>query len=296
MTFAELQHIYCGCFSENPDDLAQWRAYADDGRGTAIGFDLDAIVDENGGARLEKRGVEYDPNAHKRIAEDILARRLVAALDDPRASRIVRAHGVCMARHDLIRAGASCKGSEFRAEKEQRLLWASLLDPVPESQFPDPTVFFGDTGLRPQVRTDRGTMIPFTDVQVPTNAVKEIRLGPCFGTGERELSLKMFLRLHGFGVEEDFVVPSRVTYRNEIRCSRAYFRAARWLAAAALAAWRCHGSALLALADEPGDRRRHEICRLRPCRPDGHQGRTTGADSVDRRELWRTPCSPTSRR
>lgn len=29
---------YCSCFSTNGDSLSQWRAYADDGRGVAIGF------------------------------------------------------------------------------------------------------------------------------------------------------------------------------------------------------------------------------------------------------------------
>ena len=30
--------VYCFCMSELPDSLGQWRAYADDGRGVAIGF------------------------------------------------------------------------------------------------------------------------------------------------------------------------------------------------------------------------------------------------------------------
>ncbi|MBD8725755.1 DUF2971 domain-containing protein [Oxalobacteraceae sp. CFBP 13708] len=36
-------HPFISCFSLEPDMLSQWRAYADDGRGTAIGFDAKAL-------------------------------------------------------------------------------------------------------------------------------------------------------------------------------------------------------------------------------------------------------------
>jgi Protein of unknown function (DUF2971) len=35
--------VFVACFSERPDDLNQWRSYADDGRGVALGFDLEKI-------------------------------------------------------------------------------------------------------------------------------------------------------------------------------------------------------------------------------------------------------------
>ena len=34
---------YVTCFSYQNDLLSQWRGYADDGRGAAIGFDLDVL-------------------------------------------------------------------------------------------------------------------------------------------------------------------------------------------------------------------------------------------------------------
>ncbi|MCH7752514.1 MAG: DUF2971 domain-containing protein, partial [Planctomycetes bacterium] len=48
-------NFYCSCFSKNGDSLGQWRSYADDGRGVAIGFNrsfLDSFAME-GGTRLE---------------------------------------------------------------------------------------------------------------------------------------------------------------------------------------------------------------------------------------------------
>jgi hypothetical protein len=35
----EIAHFFVCCFSRSSDDLGQWRAYADNGRGFAIGFD-----------------------------------------------------------------------------------------------------------------------------------------------------------------------------------------------------------------------------------------------------------------
>ena len=35
--------VYISCFSREPDILSQWRAYAEDGRGVSIGFNLDML-------------------------------------------------------------------------------------------------------------------------------------------------------------------------------------------------------------------------------------------------------------
>ena len=40
-------HIYCGCFSHENDDLSQWRGYADNARGVCIGIDLDVVKGAN---------------------------------------------------------------------------------------------------------------------------------------------------------------------------------------------------------------------------------------------------------
>jgi len=36
-------NFYCACFSKNGDSLSQWRAYANDGKGIAIGFNLNYL-------------------------------------------------------------------------------------------------------------------------------------------------------------------------------------------------------------------------------------------------------------
>ena len=54
-------HVYVGSFSQVQDDLSQWRGYADNGAGVAIGFDLNAILAANENVPwLQWTLVEYD--------------------------------------------------------------------------------------------------------------------------------------------------------------------------------------------------------------------------------------------
>lgn len=39
--------VYISCFSKESDILSQWRAYADNGKGVSIGFDLEKLVKED---------------------------------------------------------------------------------------------------------------------------------------------------------------------------------------------------------------------------------------------------------
>lgn len=41
----EIFKLFCSCFSTVPDQLSQWRGYADDGKGFSIGFDFKSIFE-----------------------------------------------------------------------------------------------------------------------------------------------------------------------------------------------------------------------------------------------------------
>src|SRR5208282_3656026 len=43
--FSNVAQYFVCCFSKSADDLRQWRAYADDGRGFALGFETGALLD-----------------------------------------------------------------------------------------------------------------------------------------------------------------------------------------------------------------------------------------------------------
>lgn len=67
--FIESRNLYAACFSENPDLLSQWRAYAMDGRGVAIGFYkryLKQLEEQN--PNLHYLKICYDLKRHNRYA------------------------------------------------------------------------------------------------------------------------------------------------------------------------------------------------------------------------------------
>ena len=51
---------FCASFSENPDQLSQWRAYAAGGAGVAIGFDSRYLRPQDVSKGVELRKVVYD--------------------------------------------------------------------------------------------------------------------------------------------------------------------------------------------------------------------------------------------
>ena len=63
--------MYVACFSEKEDCLSQWRGYADDGKGMAIGFDKKVLeqLSEQKKFNLEFAKVIYDKNKQERYVE-----------------------------------------------------------------------------------------------------------------------------------------------------------------------------------------------------------------------------------
>lgn len=62
----ELARYFIGSFTTKGDDLGQWRAYADDGCGFALGFDAPSMIcsfEAQGGALMVTMPIHYDDNA-----------------------------------------------------------------------------------------------------------------------------------------------------------------------------------------------------------------------------------------
>lgn len=71
--------FYVTCFSKEADLLSQWRGYADDGRGVAIGYDLDVLKTIASGQKTEENQsvslheINYSEEKQKAIVESIVA-------------------------------------------------------------------------------------------------------------------------------------------------------------------------------------------------------------------------------
>ena len=59
-TYQDAMPLFVISFSANPDLLSQWRAYADDGKGFAIGFDGSVLRDRSGFSEFTLRDIDLE--------------------------------------------------------------------------------------------------------------------------------------------------------------------------------------------------------------------------------------------
>jgi len=114
---------FLACFSENGDLLSQWRGYADDGRGIAIGFDIDKIDITNefptmsvvAAHQLGLCQIEYDESIQYVLIEHLLDDFLK---DDKKNY------------YNLIRCSilsSMFKNSAFKEEQEWRIVYVPII-------------------------------------------------------------------------------------------------------------------------------------------------------------------------
>lgn len=117
--------IYICCFSKESDILSQWRAYAEDGKGVSIGFDLEKLkIADN----FLIREIIYENNVvQDRIENDV---EIVADT----ISTVLSEHEITMKEeqidvflHELIPELAKYKNPAFSEEKEIRLIYCDDL-------------------------------------------------------------------------------------------------------------------------------------------------------------------------
>lgn len=200
-------HIFCGCFSTKEDDLSQWRGYADDGRGIAMGVDLNAVGAANRAYMLAME-VEYCVEKQKAEVEKILAQFITPAEGDFARFR-AKSLEASFAYHQLADLAVQFKNPAFAGEDEVRLvrrienveeresIWC--FNDILREEFPDDELGFNIRG---------GRIAPYANIVMPVAAIRRIWLGPRFGEGMANLSmaqaaLQLFLSKHG--VDEDVV-------------------------------------------------------------------------------------------
>lgn len=122
------QHsIFISCFSQNPDLLSQWRAYANDGQGVAIGFHLDKLkkadnffLDEI----IYTDNVDDDPSHIENPAE-IVADTIGTVYKELNITD--RQEQIDVFLHELIPVMGKYKNPAFKEEAEIRLMYCDDL-------------------------------------------------------------------------------------------------------------------------------------------------------------------------
>jgi len=127
-------HFVCS-FSESGDDLGQWRAYADNGRGYALGFDTTeletAFTKDGQPGYAQASPLTYDDaqleDIHRQIVEKLFQLILL-----PCSGIAVRAEWYTFLTLQALNAGLYFKHEAYFNEREYRFLEAHPLDqPVP---------------------------------------------------------------------------------------------------------------------------------------------------------------------
>jgi hypothetical protein len=178
------QHFFA-CFSNRPDDLSQWRAYAANGEGYSIGFAVDSLI-----ACAEPQGslpiavpVIY-ALAEQRTILDRVLRPICEAVDtnlrtpETEAVRLQRRLNAV-----LFLLGIQFKHPSFAAEDEVRLVCRDE----------------GSSRLR--FRRGRHGLTPYLRLVLPLREhpeiVPSITIGPGHDRKAATLALRLLLRKHG---------------------------------------------------------------------------------------------------
>ncbi len=123
------RHIYLVCFSAAADRLSQWRAYADDGRGYAIGFDFSKLLERAAPSGRTVWGqVVYDDAMFIQSIRDYVSKHAPAtgtAIEtDDQAFIEANANLISWG---LLHAAVMFKHKGFEEEQEVRIAFVSNL-------------------------------------------------------------------------------------------------------------------------------------------------------------------------
>lgn len=206
------QSPYLACFSAESDVLSQWRAYANDGAGFAIGFSKDAIKrlcddrEKAADVGLSLRQVSYDPSQ----ASDMLRAIIQSYLTHPNVADWSKNTLVGLARADIWALAAVCKNRGFREEREWRIVMS------PEITIDEEYGPVADRGIsEKRFRVSANGIVPYFVLKFPETAITEVRLGPKNYAREPETreTLRELFRANGYDVGKIEIEPSEATYR-----------------------------------------------------------------------------------
>jgi hypothetical protein len=204
-------HYFVCSFSANGDDLGQWRAYADNGRGYALGFDAKVIEDgytKKDGAPIANNSTFYVKYDDKQLAG--LQRRIIDTafplISLPRgrnlASEAIRGYmsnlSILVLLH-CLRASLFFKHEAYRNEQEYRFMQLHRAD-----------IAAPDVKLRAR----RHSLVKYREFDwraAAPEALRQIVIGPAADFQKAEQFVRDCLaRFHAVNVE---IVHSEIPYR-----------------------------------------------------------------------------------
>ncbi len=179
--------------SEKPDDLTMWRTYGADGKGVAIGLDVNILKEYKPGnadnTRLLKCAYTKDSILNGLTNYWSVVYDKIDFTEEGASIKSFRLLS------DIANFCFSIKRQEYKDEMEWRLCkneWEM-----------DEIRFFERDGI----------LIPFIEHFLPREIVKEIIIGPCANKKMTKESIETFLKARRYALNKDLIILSKVPYR-----------------------------------------------------------------------------------
>jgi hypothetical protein len=208
-------NIFCACFSKNDDSLGQWRAYADDGRGVAIGFSRQFLSSFVTTYRNQLKDVEYLGGSDFSLLKDELSQAFqsLKALPKP----VLDDHISMVARetqNNWDARAAFSKNAAFKEEAEVRLVHIGSLARTDETN-----VSATQFACRNQL------IIPYKAIKLSEaeQPIVEIVLGPRNSIEHNRRGIYNFAHSKGIRLGIDQITESSASY-GELRRTRQQVR------------------------------------------------------------------------
>lgn len=187
------------CFSSDGDVLSQWRAYADDGLGFAVGFKQASLSFSFG---FELKQVSYDPKKHEKIVDKLISNALAWLENDGSVETAARRLHV-----EILDPSMICKNPKFSEELEWRVVGEEI--PIPDESGREITRT--TPSVNSGFRVKDGLFVQFHDFEIENSSITELVLGPKNPAQHNRYSLKRLLANQGF--REIAIRNSAASYR-----------------------------------------------------------------------------------
>lgn len=188
----QLPNVYIASFSEGSDLLSQWRAYANDGFGVAIGFNSDYFKDNE---MVQTSGVLYDEKLQDEQIDLML--KPLESINENIDINSEEFNEICKEIIvDINNLSARSKNELFKEEQEVRLIHTpKIIDDKKNKRF-----IFENNLSQMMFRSVCGNLIPYFELmfedEKESPAIFEIIKGPKNKFIDEEV--KIFLSNYGF--------------------------------------------------------------------------------------------------
>jgi len=203
--FQNIEPPYIASLSEEGDILSQWRAYANNGKGVAIGFDGD-FISQNSKVIIEK--IVYDSYEQSNIINDkILCKDWLNEYKSCNGKGTKNWVTTCEnILHDIVLNALLCKNPGFMEEKEYRIIYDDEFEYLKNDvKIPISKIKY---------RVNDNAIIPFREMdfsKCKENALVEIIIGPKAEISENEM--EKMLSCYGYSISRIKISKSRTGYR-----------------------------------------------------------------------------------